>query len=258
MIVLFLAWHTIRISQSVWIPAAAAVMLVAAFAILLPLPFSKIETVGSPAEISEFADWRRVIPPTSNVYVASPHDSASFAWFTLSRPSYLSLDQSAGVIFSRTTALEVQRRSRVLLPLMDEDWKLLSKNQAARSGGTKTAPRWTPLTAKSLVSLCSDPQLGFLIARENVGFDPLPHPHAGLWKDWNLYNCGHVRKLVPIHDATPRHDEAPTDDAAPNHEMPARDAASSHDKVPRRDPSSSHDSMASCAAVSAHNISAAA
>ncbi len=193
---LLLAWQYIRLSSSAWTPIAICVALAGACTVLAPMAFNKIETVGSPTEILEFADWQQAIPPSSNVYVANGRDAAPFAWFTLHRPSYLSLDQSAGVIFSRATALEIQRRSEVLLPLMDEDWKLLSKNQAARTVSTKTKPRWTPLTAKSLASMCSDPQLGFLIARENVGFDPVRHQHAGLWKDWNLYDCSHVRSVA--------------------------------------------------------------
>ena len=50
-------------------------------------------------------------PPTSTVLVAPPRDVGAFVWFTLGRPNYLALDQSAGVVFSRATALEVRRRS---------------------------------------------------------------------------------------------------------------------------------------------------
>src|SRR5258708_38827936 len=91
-----------------------------------PASFNQIGSIGSASEIEEFADWRRIIPSTSNVYVANGQDSGAFAWFTLGRPRYLSVDQSAGVICSRTPALEVERRATFVLPLMDPDWKLLS------------------------------------------------------------------------------------------------------------------------------------
>ena len=94
---------------------------------------------------------------------------------------------------SRATALEVQRRAAVLLPLMSEDWKLLSKNRASVSTSVEVTWRRTPLTAAGLVSVCSDPHLGFLIAHESVGFDSLRHSEAGAWKDWNLYDCDRVR-----------------------------------------------------------------
>ena len=107
-------------------------------------------------------------------------------WFTLDRPNDLSLDQSAGVVFSRATALEVQRRSQVLLPLMDFDWKLLSRSQSP--------PR--PLTATSLMQVCADPRLGFVVSPEKVGFGAKPHLAADALKDWNLYDCRKVRSVT--------------------------------------------------------------
>jgi len=45
---------------------------------------------------------------------------------------------------------------------------------------------------------CTDPQLGFVIAKENVGFDPMVHTHSGPWKNWNLYDCRTVRLQAPV------------------------------------------------------------
>ena len=87
---------------------------------------------GTPNEIEEFSDWRRAIPPTSNVFVVSAHNAPTFAWFTLERPSYLTVDQSSGVVFSRATALEIRRRSLVLLPLMKPGWKLCESEQGSQ------------------------------------------------------------------------------------------------------------------------------
>ena len=192
-----LTWHCLRTCTSRWLPAGASVALCIACVLLIPVAFAKVDREGSHAQIDEFADWRRAIPPSSTVYVANGHDAASFAWFTLQRPNYLSLDQSAGVIFSRATALEVRRRSQVLLPLMDEDWKLLARNVSSRSAAGSAPLRRSPLTAENLVSLCRDPQLGFLIAREDVGYDPIRHRQAGPWLNWNLYDCDHVRRTIP-------------------------------------------------------------
>ncbi len=86
---------------------------------------------------------RGAIPPDSNVFVLPAHNAATFAWFTLQRPSYLTVDQSSGVVFSRATALEVRRRSQVLLPLMDPDWRLLS-NMTHASGGGERSTRCAP------------------------------------------------------------------------------------------------------------------
>ncbi len=194
---LLLTWQLVRTAGSRWIPNSCGAVCGVACLLLIPVAFAKNDVMAAASQAVAFDDWRTAIPAAATVYVANGQDAASFAWFTLQRANYLSLDQSAGVVFSRATALEVQRRSRILLPLMAEDWKLLSANRAAHSPGGKGTPRRTPLTAKSLVSLCSDPELGFLIAREDVGFDPVRHRQPGLWKDWNLYDCGHVRSLGP-------------------------------------------------------------
>jgi hypothetical protein len=194
---LLLTWQWLRASRDPWRPASSCIALAVVCVLLVPVAFARTDTAGSAHDIAEFTDWRTAIPPSANVYVANGHDAAPFAWFTLQRPNYLSLDQSAGVVFSRATALEVRRRSEVLMPLMDEDWKLLSRNRDPHRDGRRAAPRLTPLTAKSLLGMCSDPKLNFLIAREDVGFDPIRHRHPGPWMNWNLYDCGHVRGLRP-------------------------------------------------------------
>jgi hypothetical protein len=105
----------------------------------------------------------------------------------------LTVDQSAGVVFSRDTALEVQRRSQVLLPLMDPNWKILTKLRATAADKPKSEAPSRPLTALSLRRVCSDSQLAFVISPENIGFDPLGHKSAGPWKGWNLYDCRKAR-----------------------------------------------------------------
>jgi hypothetical protein len=97
------------------------------------------------------------------------------------------------VVFSRATALEIRRRSLVLLPLTDPTWKILSGIRRHAAKLKDTAPT-RPLTADSLVQVCSDPRLGFVISPETVGFDALRHTGEGAWKDWNLYDCRRARK----------------------------------------------------------------
>ncbi len=191
----FLFWLWIRSSASVRSLSIAAVILVVSFVFVLPKSFKQVVSPGSDAAIREFSDWRNAIPPTSSVFVTPSADTGSFVWFTLGRPNYLAINQSAGVIFSRATALEVRRRSEVLSPVEDPDWKILSSMH--RSSGAKGKSPTHPLTSKSLVSICRDPQLGFVISRDNVGFDPLRHAHSGAWKDWNLYDCKRVLSMAP-------------------------------------------------------------
>ena len=115
--------------------------------------------------------------------------TAGFAWFTLQRPSYLTVDQSSGVIFSRTTAVEIRRRSEVLLPMEEPDWRLLSR-RATHAGKFDAAA--LPLTRDRLLTDLRRPELNFVVAKENVGFQPLRHRHPGIWNGWNLYDCRQV------------------------------------------------------------------
>jgi hypothetical protein len=150
---------------------------------------------GSASDISRFSDWRQVIPPSSTVFVTNGHDSGSFVWFTLERNNYLSPGQSAGVVFSRATALEVRRRSEVLLPLMDPVWKLLSSLRRAKSVPS-ASQNHRPLTPQSLVGVCHDAALNFVISPDDVGFAPIRHVHSDAYRNWNLYDCNRVRALA--------------------------------------------------------------
>jgi len=189
--------YAIRATRSIIFLVFISATLVAGTAVALQGSFMQNYRDGKASEIKEFADWRSAIPPGGTVYVVPAHNSASFAWFTLERPSYLSVDQSAGVVFSRATALEVKRRSQVLLPIMDPDWQLLSKNLRQSKGQKVEKPSSRPLTPQSLISVCTDSVLDFVVAKENLAFDPIRHRAAGNWKDWNLYDCRHVRSLAP-------------------------------------------------------------
>lgn len=191
-----LFWYWMTSSRTIWVPALTAVMLAAVLGSTFPGAFEQTGTVGSRAEIEEFSDWRAAIPPGSNVLIVPTRKSASFVWFTLGRPSYLSVDQSSGVVFSRATAFEIRRRSEVLLPIMDPDWKILSQiTQEAHGKKLQNLDR--PLTPASLAQICGDSQLGFVVAREDVGFASIRHTHAGAWKDFNLYDCHRVRAAAP-------------------------------------------------------------
>ena len=191
-----LLWHWLRISRSLLWLTTTAVVLLASVVYISPKSFDSFSKAGSPALAEEFADWRKIIPPTSSVYLADKYDTGAFVWFTLDRPNYLSPDQSAGVVFARATALEIRRRSTVVLPLEKPYWKIQSSLRDSKPMDSR-ASDYRPLTAKSLIGACSDPQLGFVIAKENVGFGPITHTHGGAWKDWNLYDCRHVRSLDP-------------------------------------------------------------
>jgi hypothetical protein len=188
-----LTWWGIRAGQRTWVPVLLSTMLFALSVCMFPAAFKQARTLADTKDIDEFADWKNAISPTSTVLVTPARDAGAFVWFTLSRPNYLSLDQSSGVVFSRTTALEVRRRSDVLLPIMEPEWKIRASLHARSGGDRQNKATTRPLTAQSLAEICRDPQLGFVVSLEKVGFDPLRHVHDGAWKDWNLYDCRKVR-----------------------------------------------------------------
>jgi hypothetical protein len=190
-----LLWWWLRRARSAWPALMVSAALLTASIFLVPASLTQARSLGTDRDIQEFSDWSGTVPPTSAVFVAPSRDVGSFVWFTLRRPNYLALDQSAGVVFSRETALEVRRRSEVLRPVTDATWKILSGIRRRAAKLKDNAPT-RPLTAGALMEICGDPKLGFVISPENVGFDPLRHTREGPWKDWNLYDCRGVRLNV--------------------------------------------------------------
>jgi hypothetical protein len=199
-IAIALAWSLacwVDSTSSRVLPAALSAIFLLCCLLVYPGAFRVFMREGSAEQIAEFSDWRRSIAPDDTVYVLPAYNSAMFAWFTLERPSYLTVDQSAGVVFSKTTAMEVRRRSNVLSPLIDPDWKLLSSKASRRPGSEPGKKAVRVLTPSSLIRICSDPKLKFVVAQQNLGFEPITHAHVGKWKDWNLYDCRRVLGGVP-------------------------------------------------------------
>jgi hypothetical protein len=195
--VLFVAlvWWWMRTWRPLRLKALCATLVVLT-TFVLPTAFKQSRTLAAVSDIEEFSDFVAAIPPTSTVLVTPTRDVGGFAWFTLGRPNYLAVDQSAGVVFSRATALEVKRRSEVLLPLMEPNWKIMSslRNTSARHKDRTMA---RALTAQNLFQVCSDATLGFVFSPVDVGIEHLRHKHTGAWNDWNLYDCRKIRPALP-------------------------------------------------------------
>jgi hypothetical protein len=193
LLVWLLAWK-IRTSGSIIQLVTLCAALLATSLFVLPDAFRASARIFKSGAY-EFSAWRRVIPLDSNVFVVPAPNSAAFAWFALERPSYLSIDQSSGVIFSRQTALEVRRRAEVVSPLWGTNWQVRTREHTRSNAAP--SPYVRPLSRDTLVKVCRDPQLNFVVAKENVGFDPIPGTHAGIWKDWLLYDCTRINSGVP-------------------------------------------------------------
>lgn len=188
--------YLIAKSRSIVLLTGTSIALLLISCLVLPGAYKEAGRLSPAIGTDEFADWQRAIPESANVFIAPSPISAAFAWFILGRPSYLSLDQSSGVIFSRKTEVEIRRRAEVALPLWDTNWNVRLV-LTPKNGTNKLAPSVRPLTKQTLLRLCHDPQLNFVVAKENVGFNPVAHTHPGTWKDWYLYDCRQVDSPDP-------------------------------------------------------------
>ncbi len=148
---------------------AACVVLAALAIVVWPAAFKQSRVFAAAPAIEEFADWRGAILAANTVLVAPAQDVGGFVWFTLGRPNYLALDQSAGVVFSRETALEVRRRSEVLLPLMDPNWEILTTTKPPL-GGAQGRSDNASADGGEPGQVCADPKLGFVASPCASGF----------------------------------------------------------------------------------------
>jgi hypothetical protein len=187
------AWLILRSHSAATRGAVLAVLFIAALLVVSGSLKQRAHAGGTPQEVAEFAEWSRHIPPNSNVLIVPLPVNAAFAWFTLNRPNYMSVDQSSGVVFARATALEIRRRSEILLPIADPDWKIMTRINAREQGRPQTAAPPKKLTVESLIEVCADPQLGFVVAKEELAYAHSHHDQAGRWENWNLYDCGRIR-----------------------------------------------------------------
>jgi hypothetical protein len=190
-------WYAMKTVRSAWTAAIIAALFFGLSSLVIPGSLKQMNSVGTRAEIEAFQDWRDKIPADRSILVVPTRKSASFIWFTLGRTSYLSVDQSSGVVFSREVATEVRRRANVLLPVSEPDWMILTQITEQASGKRKDRPKSEPLTATTLGEICKDPELGFVISEGNVGFEPIRHGHSDGWRNWSLYDCSRVQPGIP-------------------------------------------------------------
>ncbi len=134
---------------------------------------------------ARFTPWRLQIP--GDAEVVWPETPVG-AWYLLDRSSYWSLYQTAGNVFSRPKAIEMQRREAFLAAALA---------QVDRTSGTDAVPMYfSRANAQAFRIMCTDPSLAFFVSRGN--FAPTPFapiapdpakPHSLLY----LYRCADFR-----------------------------------------------------------------
>lgn len=127
--------------------------------------------------------FTRHIPVDAVVYWK---DNVEMTWFTLGRANYASALQTAGVVFSRQTAIEGKRRMDRLAALGGEDsifdW-----------GGD--ASRLPKASVKGLVHVCHDPVLGYVILSKDFGVGVIEqYFEKQTGKYFYLYDCALLRQ----------------------------------------------------------------
>ncbi len=118
--------------------------------------------------------------------VAYWENDATKSWFALGRSNYASRLQTAGIVFSRQTAIEGKRRMDRLAALGMEDSVFDSPGNASR----------LPMPSfKGLVHVCHDPVLDFVILTQDFGAGVIErHFEEAAGKYFYLYDCAYLRR----------------------------------------------------------------
>ena len=180
MAVIALTWWLADVSRgrlgSIFIAALAAAGCVALF----PQTWKTWTTREYPPElVAQFAPWRELIPPNAQVFWP---ESPLANWLLLDRPSYLSAAQTSGMVFSRQTAIELERRADDLAPIVPQQ-SFLSWNGAGPGLG---------LSLQQLQGICHLAVFEFLVTSVDLGIAPsavLPRKSWPVSKGLRLYRC---------------------------------------------------------------------
>lgn len=129
--------------------------------------------------VAQFAPWRALIPPGTEVFwPESPLES----WVLLERPSYLSVAQTSGMMFSRVAALELQRRARALSAVAPASAYLRLFGEGVGIGPSE----------RQLEEACATSEFQFLVTPARLGWRPLAEVPATVWHSsggLRLYRC---------------------------------------------------------------------
>jgi hypothetical protein len=135
----------------------------------------------TPSDQSRFAEFRARIPAGAQVFWP---EAPLAVWLLLERPSWLSVLQTSGMVFSRDTALELERRAQQLKPAI----------------APEAFMAWNPLgmalqlSVGQLTAACATGGFQFLVTPADLGKPPLAAiPSDGTTaRQIRLYRCGAV------------------------------------------------------------------
>jgi hypothetical protein len=173
--VIVLCWFFVYRIAKPPVVAASFLLVAASLAIVLPPVAKKWTTSRYVSARDSLEHWRSLIDHRRGVLW--PQEILT-VWFSLDSPSYLSISQTAGVVFSADTAREAVRRAKVLSAVSGHEGFALDRENK-RTLGT--------LTADNLRQICRDPELGYVVSAVVLDVPHVAGPE-GVWKEWNLYS----------------------------------------------------------------------
>jgi hypothetical protein len=147
---------------------------------LLPQAWSQWTIREYPSQrIAQFAPWREHIPPGADVFWP---ESPVATWLLLDRPNYLSVLQTSGMVFSRNTAMELQRRAFALAAIVPPatflSWEGAGSN--------------LELSLQQLQGACRLAAFEFLVTSADLGVAPVgivPTGSSSGSRGQRLYRC---------------------------------------------------------------------
>jgi hypothetical protein len=128
---------------------------------------------------ADFAGFRSHISPGAEIFWP---ESPVAVWMLLDRPSYLSVIQSSGMVFSRETALEFDRRAHALRGAISP----------AAFLGWNTAATGMNLSSQQLQAACETREFEYLVTPVDLGVEPVasvPSASGPASKKIRLYRC---------------------------------------------------------------------
>jgi hypothetical protein len=154
------AWivSTRRAVVGSWI---CAVLAVAAIGAMWPFSWNEwAQQDSSEQEIARYSTWRNLIAPREDVFWG---ESPLSTWALLNRPSYISGLQTSGMIFSRESALELERRALGLGQFIGPATFLSWSGAGAHLS----------LSPDSLRGICRLGVFGYLVTSAEIGMQPV-------------------------------------------------------------------------------------
>jgi hypothetical protein len=131
-----------------------------------------------PQQLARFSGFRESVPPGADVFWP---ESPLAVWVLLQRPSYLSVIQTSGMVFSRRSALELERRADAL-------------GGAIRPGSFMgwNAGAAMRLSQQQLKQTCDTGAFEYLVTAADLGFAAIaevPAASGPATKKIRLYRC---------------------------------------------------------------------